>query len=180
MLIVCTTSFVITNLFVFFRMKLALDFTVLVVPLLLSFTILADFVPMVLTVLLCTSIGILIVFDQQKNLKKKPGTQLTWKSFLEKSIPSRRPFITNFRAYVNISTAIAILAVDFVVFPRRFAKNRNIWIWSDGYGCWIIYVFKCNCITRSKGKVNSSKVRCVSHHTQTHTKTFNVLITITA
>ena len=125
MLMLCTTSFVITNLFVFFRMKLALDFTVLVVPLLLSFTILADFVPMVLTVLLCTSIGILIVFDQQKNLKKKPGTQLTWKSFLEKSIPSRRPFITNFRAYVNISTAIAILAVDFVVFPRRFAKTET-------------------------------------------------------
>ena len=37
----------------------------------------------------------------------------------------KRPFIGSFRAYVLITTAIAILAVDFVIFPRRFAKAET-------------------------------------------------------
>lgn len=39
-------------------------------------------------------------------------------------VAGRRPFITNFRALTNIITAICILAVDFRVFPRRFAKTE--------------------------------------------------------
>ena len=37
----------------------------------------------------------------------------------------KKPFITNFRAYANIATAICILAVDFVIFPRRFCKSET-------------------------------------------------------
>ena len=39
------------------------------------------------------------------------------------------PFLTNFRANVLLSTSICILAVDFAVFPRRFAKTETF-----GYG----------------------------------------------
>jgi hypothetical protein len=44
-------------------------------------------------------------------------------------IPEKRPYLTNFRSIINLITAICILAVDFKVFPRRFAKTETF-----GYG----------------------------------------------
>ena len=46
--------------------------------------------------------------DQDATLQ--PGTLIT------------RPFLTNYRGAMLIATALAILAVDFKIFPRRFAK----------------------------------------------------------
>lgn len=40
-------------------------------------------------------------------------------------LSGRLSFITNFRAMVNLATAICILAVDFTVFPRRFCKAET-------------------------------------------------------
>lgn len=36
----------------------------------------------------------------------------------------RRAFVTWFRATINLGTAVAILAYDFVVFPVRFGKTE--------------------------------------------------------
>ncbi len=35
---------------------------------------------------------------------------------------SRKQFVQNFRAFMNIATIMSILAVDFPIFPRRLAK----------------------------------------------------------
>lgn len=36
----------------------------------------------------------------------------------------KKLFVSNYRAYLLLSTSIAILGVDFVIFPRRFAKTE--------------------------------------------------------
>lgn len=56
--------------------------------------------------------------------KGNPQTTTT-KSFLQSHVQSGLvPMVTVFRVLVNVKTAISILAVDFNVFPRRYAKTE--------------------------------------------------------
>lgn len=61
--------------------------------------------------------GLLVCLLRGRETNSDDGSKL--------SDGEEKRFITWFRAYVNIATAIAILAVDFVVFPRRFAKAET-------------------------------------------------------
>lgn len=57
-----------------------------------------------------------------------------------KPFTGKRPFLSAFRANVNVATAICILAVDFSVFPRRFSKAETFGtgLMDIGVGAFII------------------------------------------
>lgn len=86
----------------------------LIIPTFLVFTFLADyaFIFIVMLVLLTTT-G-LVFFNSKQNI-----------TVAAPILDKKKRFLYNFRAYVNIATAISILAVDFTIYPRRFAKTET-------------------------------------------------------
>lgn len=99
-----------------------LDFCVLIVPLVVSCTILSAVLQqVVITISLIVSTlfyYITCYASAQRPVKNVPF-------FLQSHIQVQKvPFVTTFRVLVNVKTAISILAVDFSVFPRRYAKTE--------------------------------------------------------
>ncbi|XP_068725962.1 phosphatidylinositol-glycan biosynthesis class W protein-like isoform X1 [Montipora capricornis] len=122
---------------VFLCMGFAVDYLTLIVPVLLGSTLLSDHVKTLITTCLFISFGVLHFCSLNKN--KKQGKQL-FQSILSSDMSGKRPFIGAFRAYVLIATSIFILAVDFVIFPRRFAKTETYGsgIMDVGVGAFVI------------------------------------------
>ncbi|KAF2820244.1 GPI-anchored wall transfer protein 1 [Ophiobolus disseminans] len=84
--------------------------------------------PWVLNLLLLLPAVLLCVLEKPVPLKRTPP-QLPKKDDNTKEdkldpLPVK-PFITNYRGAMMVITCVAILAVDFRVFPRRFAKVEN-------------------------------------------------------
>lgn len=102
-----------------------LDFTLLITPLVLSCTVLSDVLHWV--VISVAVVDVCVVSLLYLNRKKKPAShQSLIDSFEHSHVESKLvPFLTAFRVLVNVKTAISILAVDFSVFPRRYAKAET-------------------------------------------------------
>lgn len=100
-----------------------LDFTLLIVPLVLSCTVLSDVLHWVVIGLAGVELTVLLNLFQNR----KPSSRWNLlESFGNITVKSELvPFVTAFRVLVNIKTAISILAVDFSVFPRRYAKTET-------------------------------------------------------
>ncbi|CAI5732603.1 unnamed protein product [Hyaloperonospora brassicae] len=101
--------------------QILLEFAVTVVPTMIGFTFTEYAVPLLATVycfaaLLCALSRIHANASMHKHCRKEKMNQLLGKEL---------PFLTNFRAQIMLSTCFAILAVDFTIFPRRFAKTEN-------------------------------------------------------
>lgn len=101
-----------------------LDFCVLVLPLVLSCTVLNSILHLVIMSLILFSSCLLCYIHHAR--KYSATLQSTISTFFQSHVESDQvPFITLFRVFVNVKTAISILAVDFTVFPRRYAKTET-------------------------------------------------------
>ncbi|NXM42096.1 PIGW protein, partial [Gymnorhina tibicen] len=108
------------------KYSLLLDFLVLVSPLLFSCTILSPIIFFMPVILAAFCAGIFSkIYSQRKREARAPLGQIVkefHKTYLD---PEYIPAITVFRVYVNVLTAISILAVDFPQYPRRYAKAET-------------------------------------------------------
>ncbi|KAH8723166.1 GPI-anchored wall transfer protein 1 [Phaeosphaeriaceae sp. PMI808] len=83
--------------------------------------------PWALNLLLLLPAAILYVLEKPSHVKKDALRSLKKDDSAETKLDPLpvKPFITNYRGAMMIITCVAILAVDFRVFPRRFAKVEN-------------------------------------------------------
>lgn len=108
------------------RTKFVCDFILLVLPIIAVTTVLSSHTDAVLTALLCVIFGILVCNEIMNNFSQwKPTRPRNLASLLDVKTPERMSFITNYRALINITSCVCILAVDFVVFPRRYCKAET-------------------------------------------------------
>jgi phosphatidylinositol glycan class W len=89
------------------------QFVVLILPILACQTVLADYVVFVNLALITASLALYLS-------TKTPVS--TAKSHDHKEEKKHKTFLSVYRATMMVMTCIAILAVDFPIFPRRFAK----------------------------------------------------------
>ncbi|XP_035289244.1 phosphatidylinositol-glycan biosynthesis class W protein [Anguilla anguilla] len=108
------------------KVHLLMDFTFLILPLVLSCTILSDFLQVVILSLAAINTSLLFSVYYRKKHSSSVHSRDVFKNFLQINLETNRiPFVSLFRVLVNVKTAISILAVDFSVFPRRYAKAET-------------------------------------------------------
>mgnify|MGYP001762206794 CR=1 FL=1 len=157
------------------RHPLVADFVVLIAPLTMACTLLANYVSLLLSTLLFLSLFVYatqprlpfgLMFNASQLSSYSDALALTSAEESDSSAPTpskqdlnekkpvkriRKPFLTVYRAYLMVLTVLCILAVDFPVFPRVFAKcetwgtslvRRFILAFNtDGSGCRLICFF---------------------------------------
>lgn len=114
------------------NIRIIIEFSLTIVPCILSCTILSEYLLHVCSSMLIVSLIVFLLIATRK-----------CPQFKDNVVPvqsKRLPFLTNFRALVNIITVVCILAVDFKVFPRKFAKTEvyGYSLMDTGVGLFII------------------------------------------
>ncbi|KAB1215988.1 hypothetical protein CJ030_MR4G023620 [Morella rubra] len=97
--------------------SMAFDFLVIVFPMILFLTVLADWT------YLCTVLLTMLLFLSMA--AKRLNLSGSYSPTLEGGIDSLRTIILSYRFSVMIVTCLSILAVDFRIFPRKYAKTET-------------------------------------------------------
>ena len=92
------------------------EFSLLVCPVIVSFTW-TEYSSSLMVLLSSIALISIVLSWLKKDLVKEEQ--------LQQKQPQKQPFVTCFRAQMMIATCLAILAVDFTIFPRRFAKTET-------------------------------------------------------
>ncbi|KAM3371883.1 hypothetical protein ACQJBY_018996 [Aegilops geniculata] len=98
---------------VYYFSALAIDCLTVVLPILLIFTILAEWA-YICAISLVVVISIYILLKRSQSHLKA-----------QQHLPSLRADISSYRVSVLLVTCLSILAVDFKIFPRRYAKAET-------------------------------------------------------
>ncbi|KAM9209757.1 phosphatidylinositol-glycan biosynthesis class W protein isoform 1-T2 [Dugong dugon] len=107
------------------RTQFFIDFVVLIVPLVAAFTILSSFLLLEQLTVIIFGAGLAYQIYHRRTCYARVPVQKILENFLEVGLESEYiPAISCFRIINNVFTAVAILAVDFPLFPRRFAKTE--------------------------------------------------------
>ncbi|XP_005110320.1 phosphatidylinositol-glycan biosynthesis class W protein [Aplysia californica] len=102
-----------------FLWRFFLDFMVLVLPNILSVTLMSDYIMELFLGIIASCV--MLYFVYMKTVASK--SHLILRS--EVNLSDKKTFVTNFRSIINICAAVGILAVDFPIFPRRFVKAET-------------------------------------------------------
>lgn len=117
------------------------EFLLIIIPIVCNLTILAQHVSVLIPNLFIACIAITWLY---KDAFKPSGKRVTF--------VQHKNFITNARSTINLLTSIAILAVDFEIFPRRFAKTESYGysLMDVGVG---LFVYSNGIVAQSKERV---------------------------
>lgn len=94
--------------------KYLLDMIFVVVPIILNITILVPYMVDVFIFNVVISMALLLASRCYRHTKTSP---------VDEPLSEKKDFVTNARSTINLITAIAILAVDFKIFPKQFHKT---------------------------------------------------------
>ncbi|XP_027726076.1 LOW QUALITY PROTEIN: phosphatidylinositol-glycan biosynthesis class W protein [Vombatus ursinus] len=137
------------------------DFALLVVPLVASCTILSSVIflmPLILTIL-----GTWLfyqIYNKRTYYVRAPAQEII-DAFLKIRVDSKNiPSVTMFRVYINLVTAISILAVDFPLYPRRYAKTELYGTGLMDFGVGAFVFGNAIVCPEVRGKLRAKQSRC--------------------